>query len=349
MSNTPKYTYARGHSRPISTGVYLPDARVSSRELMEQIDARHRFGLNRHWLARLTGVRERCVAADNLQPSDLATHAACDALARADSQGVRLADIDALIFAGVFRDFHEPATAHIVAHKLGANIPTAFDVSNACHSFEDALHIMDALIASGQAKYGLIVTGETSYRMRHEAVKALSNTTDRELFMELCAGLNVGDCAAAMIVGPKKDPEVGFMGFMKESRSKYYHYSTSGPACSDHLLKVSMTPLVDEAISMGEAMFPAFMEKLNWDRSDIKACVSHQASTSQIQRMAGYMDVDPALFVETISTMGNLISGNATVGLHLLAERQQVKPGDKLVLVGGGSGIVGSHMGLVWG
>ncbi|KIS44336.1 3-Oxoacyl-[acyl-carrier-(ACP)] synthase III family protein [Kosakonia radicincitans YD4] len=346
MSNHPKYTCSPGHTRLISTGVYLPEGRISSRELMEQLDSPQRFGLNRNWLARLTGVRERCVAADHLQPSDLAVRAAHDALARAE---IKLTDIDALIFAGVFRDFHEPATAHIVAHKLGANIPTAFDVSNACHSFEDALHIMDALIAAGQVKYGLIVTGETSYRMRHEAINRLQQTTDRELFMELCAGLNVGDCGAAMIVGAKKDPHLGFMGFMKESRSHYYHYSTSGPACSDHLLKVWMTPLVDEAISMGEAMFPAFMDTLGWSRNEIKACVSHQASTSQIQRMAGYMDVDPALFVETISTMGNLISGNATVGLHILAERQQLKPGDKLVLVGGGSGIVGSHMGLIWG
>ncbi len=349
MNNHPKYSWSPGHSRLISTGVYLPETRISSRELMAQIDAPQRFGLNRNWLARLTGVRERCVAADHMQPSDLAVYAARDALARAESKEITLADIDALIFAGVFRDYHEPATAHIVAHKLGANIPTAFDVSNACHSFEDALHIMDALIATGQVKYGLLVTGETSYRMRHEAVNMLKQTTDRELFMELCAGLNVGDCGAAMIVGPKKEPDIGFMGFMQESRSTYYHYSTSGPACCDHLLKVSMTPLVDEAIRMGEAMFPPFIDNLGWHRNEIKACASHQASTSQIQRMAGYMDVDPALFVETVSTLGNLISGNVVVGLHLLAQRQQVKAGDKLVLIGGGSGIVGSHAGLIWG
>ncbi|MGZ3236889.1 MAG: hypothetical protein ACXU8A_05875 [Burkholderiaceae bacterium] len=45
--------------------------------------------------------------------------------------------------------------------------------------------------------------------------------------------------------------------------------------------------------------------------------------------------------------MVNLVSVNVPIGLHLMAERGQVKEGDKVVIVCGGSGIVASRLGLV--
>ena len=109
------YMYTQGHSRLISTGAYIPEKRVTSKEILEAIDSENRFGVAHDWLERAMGIRERRVAPDEMLPSDMATHAAHDAM---ETAGIHPTELDAIIFVGVDRDYLEPATAHIVQKKL---------------------------------------------------------------------------------------------------------------------------------------------------------------------------------------------------------------------------------------
>src|SRR3990170_1654228 len=56
------YMYTQGHSRLISTGVYLPEERVTSREIMEQFDSENRLGVSVNWIEKTMGIKERRVA-----------------------------------------------------------------------------------------------------------------------------------------------------------------------------------------------------------------------------------------------------------------------------------------------
>ena len=145
-----RYMYTAGHSRLVSAGVYLPEKRVTSREVMEQFDSERRFNVSFDWLERAMGIEERRKTPDGMLPSDMAALAALEALNMADLKPARL---DAIIYAGVCRDYLlEPATAHVVQDKIKAYNAVAFDVSNACHGFMSSIHLMDALIATGQVR-----------------------------------------------------------------------------------------------------------------------------------------------------------------------------------------------------
>ncbi len=76
----------------------------------------------------MTGIRTRHVMRDDEQASDLAVAAARRVLAEPATEP---AGLDLLIFGSASQDLIEPATAHIVAAKLGATCPV-FDVKNAC-------------------------------------------------------------------------------------------------------------------------------------------------------------------------------------------------------------------------
>ncbi|MNC99740.1 3-oxoacyl-(acyl carrier protein) synthase III [compost metagenome] len=67
-----------------------------------------------------------------------------------------------------------------------------------------------------------------------------------------------------------------------------------------------------------------------------------------IRQFAEYLGIDPAITVDTVSTMGNLVSGNVPMNLHMLTTTDAVRPGDKIMIVGGGSGLAVSHSGLIW-
>src|SRR3954470_23809685 len=78
----------------------------------------------------LTGVAERRFWPRGMRLSTGAAQAARKALA---SVGRTMADVDALVYASVLREYHEPATACSVAAQLEAGPQTLiYDVSNAC-------------------------------------------------------------------------------------------------------------------------------------------------------------------------------------------------------------------------
>lgn len=105
-----RYMYTAGHSRLISTGIFLPEERITSREIMQQFDSENRFNIPFDWLERTTGIRERRLAPRHLRPSDLAAKAATEALEQA---GLQPKEIDAVLHAGVDRDHLEPEQLHI--------------------------------------------------------------------------------------------------------------------------------------------------------------------------------------------------------------------------------------------
>jgi len=340
------YIYTQGHSRLISTGTYIPHEKLTSRELLQRIDTKNRFGVSYDWLERITGIKERRVAPRDMLPSDIASKAAVEALEIADLGPV---DIDVIIYAGMDRDYLvEPATAHVVQDKLGASNAITFDVSNACHGFMNGVHLMDALIATGQARRGLVVAGELGSRHAEKAIKALQHAHDRETFANLAVGLTLGDAGAAIVMGPKLEPDTGFMGFMLQSRGQFASLCNCGKKGEQSPLEADMPAIIDEGIAMLGEMYTLFMQKLGWKPAEIAKFVHHQVGRRTFKRHAEYAKISLNVMPDTVSLMGNLIAANIPVNLHYLHKNQSVKNGEKVFIAGAGSGLSISQSGLVW-
>jgi len=340
------YMYTQGHSRVISAGIYLPEERITSKHLLEQSDTQNRFDIPHDWLDRAMGIHERRAASPDMMPSDMAVNAAKEAMDRAE---ILPNQIDAIIYAGVDRDYLlEPATAHVVQGKLSALNAVAFDVTNACHGFMNGIHLMDALIATGQARRGLIVTGEQGSRYIEKAITALRSTNDRSSFMKLVGGLTLGDAGAALIMGPKLGPDTGFMGFMLQSQGQYSHLCTCGKRGGESPLETDMSNIVEQGINMLGEMYDEFMKKLGWQPSEIAKFVHHQVGLKVFRHHARYAKIPLSIMPNTVSSLGNLVTANIPVNLYNLMKNKEVKPGEKVFIAGAGSGLAISQAGLIW-
>ncbi len=339
------YMYTQGHSRLISTGACIPEERISSRRIMELIESEDRFNVPYDWLERITGVKERRIAPECLQPSDMAVQAAEEAMTAARIQPEQ---IDAIIYTGMSRDFLEPATAHVIQSKIGAHNAVSFDITNACHGFMNGMHLMDVLIASGQVRRGLVVTGEKAWRYSRLAIEALRQSRDRDEFLRLASGLGLGDAGAAVLMGPKIDPNGGFLGFMLQSQAQYYALSVCGRNGMMTPLEANMGPLIREGIRLWSLMYREFMDKIGWRPDQINWCVQHQASRKMIKSIAEYAGVSYEIMVDTVTRFGNLSTANIPFNLYQLQKNQQVTSGGKILLTGGGSGIAISKAALIW-
>lgn len=337
--------YSVGHSRVIGAGFYLPEERVSSRQVMEMFRSEERLGISADWLERTTGIRERRASPPDMKPSDLAVKAAQDALDRA---GTVASEIDAVIYTGMARDYVEPATAHLVQHKLGAGNAVAFDITNACLGFMNGIHLMDALIASGQVRRGLVVTGERGYHLALKACDVLKKKAERELFNQLAVGLTLGDAGAAMVLGPKLDPDSGFMGFLLESHGEYNDLCVCADG-RDSPLVTKITEIVMHTAKYVPSMFHFLMgQKLNWRQEELAKYIPHQVGMRTTRRHATELQIHQDKIPITVDRLGNIISATVPLNIALLQERGELGKGAKLYLAGSGSGISLSQAGLIW-
>lgn len=179
-------------SRLSGIGAYLPPREVDNGELVELLDAPPAIKKQLvKMIDRVTGIKKRRYAPQGTSPSDLA----CAAVPRAlESAGLAIADIDTLIFSSTDMDILEPATASIVQQKLGIRLVNAFDVTNACNSFLQAMNVANSLIATGAAARVLVVSGEVGSHFVNRRIASLD-----ELNVKM-GGLTLGDAGAAVIM-----------------------------------------------------------------------------------------------------------------------------------------------------
>lgn len=339
------YVYTEGHSRIKSTGIYLPEERVTTQSLMRAIESESRFGVSEDWLQRVTGIKEKRVTPANILPSDMGVIAAKEAMERAK---VTAREIDAIIYTGLTRDHIEPATAHIVQAKLGASRATVFDITNACHGFMNGIHVMDALIGTGQVRNGLVVTGEQGSLFARRAIDTLKTTNEREQLASLAAGLTLGDAGAAMIMGPKAGHNFGFRGFMLQSQGQHASFCTAGGPLTDGPLLTDMPAIVGAAAELIKDMFDEFLRRrLKWSVKELTKCLIHQIGARAFQ-VHNAIGVPMAIMPRTVDYLGNLITANIPVTIHQCVTNAEIRSGDKIYLSGTGSGISLSQAGLIW-
>ncbi len=137
------------------TGSYVPDKVVTNQWFETFLDT------SDEWIVQRSGIRERRFAAPDQATSDLCINAARPAL---EAAGIGPEDLDLIIVGTLTPDFPLPATAVLVQDRLGAKRAAAFDVAAACTGFMTALHVGEAFIATGRARYVLAIGAEVLSR-----------------------------------------------------------------------------------------------------------------------------------------------------------------------------------------
>ncbi len=143
-------------ARITGTGSYVPE------KVMTNFDFEKFMETSDEWIRTRTGIRERHVAADGENTSDLATKAAERALEMA---GVKPEELDGIILGTITGDYPWPATSCIVQANLGAVNASAHDVSAACSGFLFALSSAADRIQAGNAKKMLVIGAEVLTRI----------------------------------------------------------------------------------------------------------------------------------------------------------------------------------------
>ena len=320
-----------GNSRVVGVGAYLPENRVTSQSLMEEVRST-RFGTPVTYIDRLVGVKERRISELNVLPSDMAIMASEAAI---EDAGIDPRDIQLIVYCGIDRDWQEPATAHRVQSVIGADRATCFDLSNACHGFMNGLSVADAFISKGGVDNVLVCTGEKTSHVMYSFMDRIKKTNSKKEFRKWLGSLTVGDAGGAMVV-QRSTPGYGlqWVGFQSQGEHAelcWWRHTEEGGLEGE----MAMDRISREVVDLHRGMIDETYEKLDWSPGSADWLYCHQAGAGPHQELIKVAGMAADYAPITYDYYGNLAS--ATIPVTIALNRPD--RGDRLLIFGAGSGI----------
>ena len=344
-------TFKTPASKIVSIGVEIPENTVDNKALVDLLDAPAAVKkILPAIIMRATKCKSRVYSPPGTSPSDLAIAAAQKAFERCD---VDPAEIDTLIFSSTDMDTLEPATANIVQKKMGLKITNAFDVSNACNSFLQAMNVANSFLTTGASKKVLIVSGEVGSYVCNRNIRSI-----RELETKM-GGLTLGDAGAAMIMAPS-DGTSGLLEINLLSMGEHWEMCHV-PETTDWRQNggkihgwfyLDMPKLARVAKEATEGYFQQYQEVRRtlygenaiFDHLDL--IIPHQISRKFIEKIASALDYDLEKIHIVADVLGNTASTSIPLVLSALLDDGSLAygSGQEALLYGAASGFGIGHL-----
>ncbi|MDR0362438.1 MAG: ketoacyl-ACP synthase III [Planctomycetota bacterium] len=324
-------------ARIAGTGRYLPERRLTNRDLEQIVDT------NDEWIRQRTGIIERRIAAPDQATSDLAYEAAKLAIADA---GLQPADIDQIIVATVSPDTVFPSTACRLQHKLGCREIPAFDLAAACSGFIYALAVARTGIASGSFDNVLIVGAE-----------CLSRFVDYE---DRGTCILFGDGAGAAVLSVARDNGPGIIDthFAADGSGADLMILPGGgsriPATHEMVdrrlqyIRMEGRVVYKQAISKIVMLVNESLERCNLTRDDIDLIIPHQMNARIIQSAAKHLNLPMEKIFVNIDRYGNTSAATIPIAIDEAKSGGMLKQGDLVCLVTFGGGMTWASALLRW-
>jgi 3-oxoacyl-[acyl-carrier-protein] synthase-3 len=318
-----------------AVGAYLPEFRLTNKELEKFIDT------NDEWIRSRTGIEERRILkGEGLATSDMGAPAVLELCKK---RGISPEEIDCIICATVTPDMFFPATANLIANKVGAVNAFSFDLAAACSGFLFALTTGTSFIESGRYKKVVVVGAD-----KMSSIVDYSDRTTCILF---------GDAAAAVLLEPNNEGNGVMDSILKSDGSggPFLHMKAGGSAKPSSVETVSNKE--HYIYQEGQAVFKFavkgmadvsydLMQRNGLTADDIAWLVPHQANLRIIDATANRMNLPKEKVMINIQKYGNTTA--ATIPLCLWDWEKKLKKGDNIVLAAFGGGFTWGATLLKW-
>ena len=319
------------------TGIhgYVPEYRLTNKELESLVDT------NDEWIMSITGIKERRILKGENQGTSVLGIEAVKGLL--EKTGTDPMDVELIICATVTPDMPFPATANIIADKVGAKNSFSFDIGAACSGFLYALQLGAQFIQAGTHKKVVVVGADK-----------MSSIVD---YQDRTTCILFGDGAGAVLLEPTTENLVIIDAILKADGSgeNFLHMKAGGSrrpatletvANREHFAYQEGTSVFKFAVTNMADVSAEVMERNGLTGDDIAWLVPHQANKRIIDATANRMGVGPEKVMMNIERYGNTTA--AIIPLCLWEYESQLKKGDNLILAAFGGGFTWGAIYMKW-
>lgn len=345
-------------------GYELPPVVVTTTELEARLrPVYHDLHIQEGQLEALTGIVERRWWEPGFPLSQGAVRAARKALA---ASNVRPADVQVLIYAAVCRENFEPATACQVAASLGLNPETVYDLSNACLGVLNGIVDIANRIELGQIRAGMVVSCETAREINDAMIDTMLKSRSMDVFKTSLATLTGGSGAVAVLVTDGSfavEPRRRLVGGSTLAEPQHHGLcrwglntvTALGERSLENMLHVARQFMSTDSVAvlkfgvdLGLRTWKAFLGRLGWATDTVDKVICHQVGSGHRESVLGALGIDRAKDYSTYEFLGNIGTVSLPLTAALAEEREFLRAGDRVGLLGIGSGLNCLMLGVEW-
>lgn len=314
---------SRPYAAITAVGGYLPHGRRTNFDLEQVCDT------SDEWIIKRTGIKERRILEQGLATSDMAVMAIRDLCTRYNKD---IADVDAIIVATSTPDVLMPATANIIAQKLGLKNVWAFDMNAACSGFLYALDMGSSLVETERYKNVLVVGADN--------ISAFVDINDRS------TNILFGDGAGVVWLEPSAEEGIidAFMQSNGDGR-EFLHIEGGGSLYPSHregttderrYLQQDGKVVFKQAVQSMSHACKHVLERNQLGIEQVDWLVPHQANKRIIDAVGKDLNIQEDKTLTNIEYRGNTIA--ATIPLCIWENIKLIQKGDLLMLTAFGAG-----------
>lgn len=334
-----------------SFAVHLPPQTMTSVQIEEQLEPVYKklklpFGR----LEMMTGIKERGFWGPGTRPSTIASHAAREAIKRSS---IPKEDIGVLIHASVCRDFLEPATASVVHNSLQLSPACMiFDLSNACLGVINAFVIISNMIEQGLIKSGMVISGENSGPLLKETIAHIlaNRELSRKNIKKYIANLTIGSAAVAYILSHKSLAPLGhrILGGSNLTRSQASSLCQGNGNIDSLMMETDSEELLNNGAVLAMETWAKTKRVLDWSNETPDWALGHQVGIAHEEVVMKALGLSHKRTFITYPFLGNTGSAALPATLAILANQEKLQKGEKVALLGIGSGLSSVMLGVEW-
>ena len=323
------------------TGFYLPPRIVTNDELSTYMDT------SDEWIQERTGIKERHYVEKGEGPSDIAIPAIKQAL---NAAGLKVSDIDFIIFATSTPDFYAPGSGCLLQEKMGFNEIGALDIRVQCSGFIYGLSIAEQYIRTGTFKNILLIGAE----VQSTAMDLTNAGRDTAKIF--------GDGAGAAIISAT-DEDRGVLSTHMHSEGKYLkELWLESPASNagyprinrevldegKQFLKMNGKEVFRHAVTRFPEVINEALEANNLTSENIDLLIPHQANLRITQMVQKRLSLRNEQVFSNIHKYGNTTAATIPIALAEAFNEGKIKDGDLLVLAAFGAGFTWASAIMKW-
>jgi 3-oxoacyl-[acyl-carrier-protein] synthase-3 len=334
----------------------LPEERLTSEELESRLEPLYRrLRLPEGRLELMTGIRQRRLWPRGVLPGDRSILTGKKLL---EVTGFPPEEIGVLIHGSVCRDFLEPATACKVHQQLG--LPeqcSVYDVSNACLGLLSGMVQVANQIELGQIEAGLIVGTESSRGLLEATIDHLNTemSLTRKNVKPAFASLTIGSGSAAILLTHRDRSRTGnrLLGGVTRANTSQCHLCRSdtdraGGDAMNPLMWTDSEMLMQQGVATAKVAFDDFLDTLGWSRDAIDKTFCHQVGRAHQKLLFEQLRLPLDLNFSTLEYLGNTGAVALPTAASLGIQSGFLESGDRVALLGIGSGINVVMLGIEW-
>jgi 3-oxoacyl-[acyl-carrier-protein] synthase-3 len=318
-----------------AVNAWVPPDLLTNSDLTKLVDT------NEEWIETRTGIKERHILkGEGLGSSDMAVQAILPLLKK---RGIGAEEIEMIICATTTPDMQFPATANIIADKIGAVNAWGYDVNAACSGFIFALATATKFIETGTHKKVLVV-----------GVDKMSSIID---YTDRATCVIFGDGGGAVLLEPNEEGN-GIMDSILRvdgAGRAFLHQKAGGSvkpatletvAAKEHFVYQEGQTVFKFAVTKMADVSAEIMEKNNLKSEDISWLIPHQANKRIIDATAKRMGLPDEKVTLNIDRYGNTTNG--TIPLCLWEWEKKFKKGDNIIIAAFGGGFTWGAIWVKW-